>query len=728
MSLRRAAGLALLVGAACSDGGPVGPTPETHVLHVAGGDLQFAATGAFLAQPLRVSVRRVTGDVPSDEVTVRWEVVEGAGATLERATSVTVDQTGIATNRLRLGTTPGRYRVRAVTDGAREPAEFEAWAVTTPVLDPLNAVPATGGDILVLTGSNFSAVPFHNVVLFDGIRGRVLSATTNALEVEVPPCLPSRTVGVRVALGDLRTQERPLAVTAAEAPAAVERGAVRDLDASAGAACLRLPQGEYLLVGLSAGTVGGGLYPYGLRGLAPAAMAAPPPTPAGSSHDRSAGMETVGSGAAWEVGLPDLEAGGRWEAGLRRLEAEHLARWGGHRASRETGAGPGAAAAPPLVPEVGDKRTFEVLNGKGSFESIRAVVRHVGARAVLYVDERAPAAGLSNDDLAALSDLFDQVIHPVVTDAYGGASDLDGNERVVMLFTPVVNGLTSSDAEGFVGGFFFGLDLLPEREHSNGGEIFYTLVPDPEGRFGRKIQRTMVMESVPAVLAHELQHMVHFNQRVLLGGATSADALWLSEGMAHMAEDLVGDALAAGGPQAGLFLRPNETRGRRFLARPQDVSLIIAQGQGSLAERGAGWLFVRYLDEQLGREVLGRLSRSSDTGVKNVGAVAGRDWNGLLADWLTALYTDGLPAGKEALHFPVIDLRTRLSLAANGYPLNPEILQSGDFLRVGSLYSSSGAYLRLLVGSGGMAVALGDEWGGPPPETARFQLRIVRLE
>ncbi|NIR38511.1 MAG: hypothetical protein GWO00_01660, partial [Gemmatimonadetes bacterium] len=102
---------------------------------------------------------------------------------------------------------------------------------------------------------------------------------------------------------------------------------------------------------------------------------------------------------------------------------------------------------------------------------------------------------------------------------------------VIILFSPAVNALTPRGSSGFVGGFFFGVDLLPDTEGSNAGEIFYTLVPDPDGIYSDPRPKDDILELVPAILAHEFQHMVHFNQRVLLLGAEANEAVWLSEGL-----------------------------------------------------------------------------------------------------------------------------------------------------------------------------------------------------
>lgn len=78
---------------------------------VAGGDDQLARVGSDLAQPLRVRVTNAAGE-GVEGVVVAWTVVEGDATLVDGAATVT-DGQGLASNRLRLGATPGTVRVRA---------------------------------------------------------------------------------------------------------------------------------------------------------------------------------------------------------------------------------------------------------------------------------------------------------------------------------------------------------------------------------------------------------------------------------------------------------------------------------------------------------------------------------------------------------------------------------------------------------------------------------------
>jgi hypothetical protein len=510
-----------------------------------------------------------------------------------------------------------------------------------------------------------------------------------------------------------------------------------DLTDQAGLDCLRLSgqpvdgyDPSYLVLPHAASTVSGATYPFVLRGLlfdeqVATAPAATPPGLVPGPVDRQ--VEVTGAAQA------DLD---------RRLRMEEAALVeGGGWATAPPEAGP-PRRVPAAVPTEGTTRDFWVFNGsddpESRFDEVRATARHVGEKAVIYVDDQAPPEGFTHDDLTALGARFDAVIHPRVTASFGHPSDLDGNDRVVILLTPVVNLLTERDSESFVGGFFFGRDLNPDLDASNGGEVFYALVPDPDAEFGDARTRAQILTVLPAILAHEFQHMVHFNERVLrLGG--SQDAVWMLEALAQMAEELVArDYETLGDPDSAELLRGgNRRRAELYLERPDTVSLVTSSGSGTLVERGAGFLFLLYLHQQEGGDLLGRLTRQTRTGVAGVEAETGKTWGPLFSDWVTAVFLDQDPRGlgaawletaDQALTYPDFDLRG--FFVPPGIPPPLRVLTGGrrDFRYASALAASSSQFIVLSPPSGGtISVAFGGEEGGPFAAGSSSLIRILRL-
>lgn len=677
---------------------------------VAGGDGQFGTVGQLLGTPLRAVVRHGITHQVRAEIGVQWEVIEG-GATLQGASIGTTDETGSVEMRVRLGSTPAEVTVRArIIDQPSASTTFTLHTVEPPVLSGVTPASVAAGGTVTLTGANFSPVADQNVVLFSGIRGRVLTASSTELTVEIPRCLPARVVSVTVQLGVIASEAKPLTVTGGGVVTSLQVGEVLDVSDDAGLECVAL-QGtisarKYLAVVYSASTVGAAMHPFQLAALSSSTTAAsPPPVAAVALHPSE----------------PDRQA--EWDERLRHEEGELVARAAG---VMRAGPGPGAAStAPAEVPVVGDRRIFHVWAGS-SYEDVTAEARYVGDEAAIFVDVDAPPGGFDVPELEAFANRFDDAIHPEVTSVFGAPSDLDRNQRVIILFTPVVNSLTERGAAGFIGGFFFGNDLLPENNNSNAGEIFYALVPDPTGVFSSPRDKDAVLSVVPAVLAHEFQHMVHFNQRFLSLDA-GQEALWLSEALAQMAEEIVARRYDALGDSesAEIFRGGARARARRYLTEPENVSLIVSTGQGSLAERGGGFLHLLYLADRHGLGLLGSLTSTTRTGVANVEAEVGRMWPDILADWWAATYLDGSAAGTGALAYPGIDLRTYLGAP---FPLVPDTVGPGSTIEDGLLWSSSARYFLVAPdASGTLTLRLGGEAGGPSQPQAELRLRIVRI-
>lgn len=698
--------------AACSDSNPMTPEPDLEIV-VLSGNGQVALPGDPLPRAFEVRVREVGSTEPSSGIDVEWTVISGTGAVLVPSRSTT-NESGIATASLTLGPALGDYEVEAGFEGLTgTPARFLASAILQPSLTSISAGPVAAGGTVTLDGDGFATGTLQSTVFFSGIRGSVVSATTTQITARVPACLPTRQVQVTVRTGTLESNALGLAVEANGAPTPLALGESLELTDATGLACVELSgrQGEeYLAVVSSSSQVAAARWPYVVTGLV------------GPPQEALSGAIPVSRVPRSPSAPPDARS--RWEWQLRTWEEQLI---------RERRPGPTAAPterAPARVPSLGERRDFQVLNAEREFTAVTAEVVYVGSHAVIYQDLQAPSPGLRQEDFASLAADFDDPIYPTDTEVFGAVSDLDGNERVAILFTPVVNTLTEPGDDGFFGGFFYGLDLLSDQPHSNVGEVFYLLTPDPDGQFGAPRTRELVMDVIPAILAHEFQHMIAFNQRILVLGGTTQEALWLSEAMAQMAEDVVANAFLDRGDvdKALQYNVGNWIRASRFLADPGGVSLIVTQGPGTIKERGGGWLFVRYVRDHAGsNSILGALTRTTRVGVANVTAVTGKSWDSQFPDFSGALYLDetGIPV-EERFTFPDLDLRTVIETVKDPYPLEPLMFDASDFTVGDELWSSASDYLLIRPPDGGtVALSLFGDLGSASSE-ARMQLTLVR--
>jgi hypothetical protein len=336
-----------------------------------------------------------------------------------------------------------------------------------------------------------------------------------------------------------------------------------------------------------------------------------------------------------------------------------------------------ALTAPPRFPphanvvraqtqQQGSLRTFHVLSNLAGteFKTATARLEYMGTNIFIYVDTAAPKNGFTSAQLQAFGNLFDKTLYGIDVEAFGTPSDIDGNGHTDVLMSPIVNAITprSLCTSGFVAGFFFGLDLVPQQDptNSNAGEIFYTIVPDPDSSVSCGHSVPQLESITPATFLHEFQHMISFNQHFIVHKGPD-EVAWLNEGLSHIAESLGSDFyMQKFPPPTGRTnadqLFPDSAEGfiGGDLINSYDYLLNTASlddtasvthwpGDGTLVERGAAWLFLRWLGEQKGHEIYKALENTSLTGIANVAQQTGESFPTLFGDFSLALYTDSLP-------------------------------------------------------------------------------------
>jgi hypothetical protein len=209
---------------------------------------------------------------------------------------------------------------------------------------------------------------------------------------------------------------------------------------------------------------------------------------------------------------------------------------------------------------------------------------------------------------------------------------------------------------GFVAGYFSAHDLYPSVPNANGGEVFYGLVPDSLARFGCSHPASEFSRVIRTTFVHELQHVINYQQHVFRRGGRE-EAVWLNEGLSHIAEELASKYYERRYPwpsgretpeqifpdSSQNFIYFNLLNAYLFLRQPYASSLTHFIDAGTLEERGASWLFLRWLADQYGEDILRRLVQTPVGGAANIADKTGEPFERLLGDFALALYTDSLP-------------------------------------------------------------------------------------
>jgi hypothetical protein len=318
---------------------------------------------------------------------------------------------------------------------------------------------------------------------------------------------------------------------------------------------------------------------------------------------------------------------------------------------------------------------------------------------------------------------------------------------VLALMTPAVNrlvSLASCEQNGYIAGFFFPEDLTPGQSQAwNNGEIYYTIVPDPDSVVSCPHTVANVERVTGPTFAHELEHMINFAQHVLFRpGGDGQEEGWLDEGLARYAEELAARSFL---PADTLTFHSYLILGDlydayQYLLDPGASYLEIVQDNGTLAESGASWLFVRYLVDQYGPSLPAKLVQSGFVGAPNVVRHTGApSFQYLVANWALANWVSDLPGFTptstlkytswsfraeydtlnqfDAKHFPI------------PFPLVPLAVSGNAIGLSGELRSGSGAYALAVQVPSAPAFALNFTLNATTalPTTVFPQLTVLRI-
>ena len=616
---------------------PVAPPEASYTIAIHGGGDQQGPAGSILDEPLQVTVVDVANQ-PVQGVVVRFRVLSGGGS-LTDSIGVT-GPGGIAITYARVGGTVGpQLYEAAIRRAPNRKVTFEATATEPARITRLSSgSSAAAGDTVDVVGENFNTTAGGNTVLFGGTRARVLAIQGDTLlRVIVPFCVTPGMTFVQVQVGSAATNTLPITYssTSPTLKLAVGEGitvGVADLER-----CIQLPaMGERYLI------------------VPQFASSADDPISTPFRIGRTTGTTTASTSAAApsasraQIASRPATAQERIDGMMRRIEQDIAPAVAGQDNEPE------AVVLEAL--ELNSVRSFRVISDLGEegespqFGTSRSRLRYIGDHILIYIDERA-VSSISESDLNNIGELFDDRLYDLAVARFGSESDLDANGKVIVLMTPFVNGLVGRpecENESFVAGYFYPNDLFLRNANSNKGEIFYTLVPDPTGTYSCPHGTTFVRRLIPGTFIHEFQHMISFNQHVLARGGSSED-VWLNEGLSLIAEETAGryyeerfpaPPLQIFSDSAAMFLEEIVLHAYDYIFASKAYSVTTFDGFGDLEERGAAWLFLRWLGDQKGDQIYGRLVQTRATSIQNVESKAGESFAALFGDFSLAIAAD----------------------------------------------------------------------------------------
>jgi hypothetical protein len=357
----------------------------------------------------------------------------------------------------------------------------------------------------------------------------------------------------------------------------------------------------------------------------------------------------------------------RYDAALRARERQAFSdgRWKAQGAGAQTASARAAMVAQSVAaPSAGSIRAFRVVNTFNTqnvtYATVNAKLQFIGANTLVYLDTLSPPNGFTPAQLISFGQTIDQTFFTLDVDAFGPPSDIDGNGKVIVLLTPVVNALSPASecqTQGYIAGFFDGFDLSGSDSNSNRGEIYYGLVPDANGTRSCAHSVASVSSIAPGTFLHELQHMISYSQHVIVHNGSPEEG-WLDEGLSIFAQELGSQYYERKFPPPTGRTNPNQllpdsaegfiadefSESFSYLEKPDTTTLTLhSDADGGLTWRAGDWLLAHWLGDQEGSSFYRRLDENTLTGTANIAAVAGEPFQSLFGDFGLAMWTDSIP-------------------------------------------------------------------------------------
>ena len=300
------------------------------------------------------------------------------------------------------------------------------------------------------------------------------------------------------------------------------------------------------------------------------------------------------------------------------------------------GCGGGGGGSAPPVPPGPAQATFwaaDLSIEPNPYYQVTANKVAEGLHCYVYLEQ---GQTVSQADIDKIRAEFDATIHPSVTVAFGSEPNpgIDNDPKIYILLLSVKDGFSYPANPAYIAGFFDPRNEYSTAQYakSNQKEMFYMNV-------NPAVKDWYAPASIDffRTLAHEFQHMIHWEQKDRLRNLR--DDTWLDEGMG-----MVSPAYCGYGADYGAV--------NTFEHASSDS---LTDWKDSYEDYGVVYMWAQYYKDRIGNDIFHRMLHNDLTGIASVNSAlvaAGypKDFTGTFRDWAVAnYYGDGttvpVPAG-----------------------------------------------------------------------------------
>jgi hypothetical protein len=275
---------------------------------------------------------------------------------------------------------------------------------------------------------------------------------------------------------------------------------------------------------------------------------------------------------------------------------------------------------------VGDEESFTVTTSFATLneEEKDFVLKKESNHAYIWVpndEDDEDDAEIKQESINKMAAKFEDVIHPKLTNTFGREPNSNTfnvlnktGKKTHIVFTPI----------DYAAGYFWSGDLYPKSQVSSSNErkMFY-------------VSTYSQLNEQISTLAHEFQHMLFYNEEVLSESNNAVTDTWINEGLAVLAEDIVGYGYKNGYSYKHLV--------EHYLNNPTDTSLLnwntnLASGDfAGTSNYAASYLFTRYMYDRFGKGIIDYMNMSSKPAKADIENYTGISFKNIYSNWIIAM-------------------------------------------------------------------------------------------